>query len=266
MQFTTKPTLNVGEDTHVIPFHAEIPGMGVLYINPLVIMAKEPVLVDMGPQWIRKDYLNAAFAIVEPKDVRWIFLSHDDRDHSGNLMQVLEMCPQARIITNFVGVGRLAEEWMLPMQRCYFANDGDGVNVGDRTLAFLRPPYFDSPATRGLWDPKSGVYYGVDSFGALLPDWYPSVDEAPAQAYEKGFNFWNRWNHPWHQYVDPSRMNKVIARLRDLQPKTLLSYHAPPAQNRNDQLFKMIADIGTMAPCDEPSQKDLEAMLAAHPG
>jgi flavorubredoxin len=25
------------------------------------------------------------FSLVDPKDVQWIFLSHDDVDHSGNL-------------------------------------------------------------------------------------------------------------------------------------------------------------------------------------
>lgn len=266
MQFTMKPTLKLSDDTYMIPFHGEIPGKGVLYINPLVVMAKEPVLVDMGPMWIRDDYLKAAFAIVDPNDVRWIFLSHDDRDHSGNLVQVLEMCPNARLITNFIGVGRLAEEWMLPMQRLYFANDGDEVSVGDRTLTVIRPPYFDSPATRGFFDSKSAVYYAVDTFGALLPGWYPNVEEVPAEDYEEGFNFWNRWNHPWHQYVDPSRMEKVVSRIRDLRPKTLASYHAPVATNRNDRLFDMIVNIAGMPACYEPSQKDLEAMLAAHPG
>ena len=32
-----------------------------------------------------KQWMEDAFALVEPTDVRWIFLSHDDVDHSGNL-------------------------------------------------------------------------------------------------------------------------------------------------------------------------------------
>jgi len=47
----------------------------------MVIRGKEPVLVETGSAVHRAEYFDAAFSIVEPKDVRWIFLSNDDRDH-----------------------------------------------------------------------------------------------------------------------------------------------------------------------------------------
>ncbi len=127
-----------------------MPGAGLLYINAFVIRGEQPILVDTSAPMFREDYLNAAFSLVDPEDVRWIFLTHDDRDHSGNLIQVLERCPNARLITNFVAVGRVGEEWSLPMPRVQIANNGDRVHAGDRELVAIRPPYFDSPATRGL--------------------------------------------------------------------------------------------------------------------
>lgn len=62
---------------------------------PLVIRAAQPVLVDTGPPIFREDYLASVFSLIDPDEVRWIFLSHDDRDHSGNLMTLLE-APVAR--------------------------------------------------------------------------------------------------------------------------------------------------------------------------
>jgi hypothetical protein len=67
-----------------------------------------------------------------------------------DIMQVLEACPNARLVTNFVGLGRMGEEFDLPVRRVYFVNDGETFSAGDRTLAAIRPPYFDSPATRPL--------------------------------------------------------------------------------------------------------------------
>jgi hypothetical protein len=137
--------VQVAKDTWLLPTPFAIPGMGVLYVNAMVITGEEPVLVDTGPPVMREDYLRTAFSLVDPVDVRWIFLSHDDRDHSGNLMQVLELCPNARLVTNFVGVGRMGEEWALPMPRIHFANNGDRFHAGDRELVAIRPPFFDSP-------------------------------------------------------------------------------------------------------------------------
>src|SRR5688500_17335532 len=75
--------IRVADETFVIPMPFEIPGFGILYINSMVIRGQEPILVETSAPIARDDYLQAAFSLVDPKDVRWIFFSHDDRDHSG---------------------------------------------------------------------------------------------------------------------------------------------------------------------------------------
>jgi glyoxylase-like metal-dependent hydrolase (beta-lactamase superfamily II) len=81
----------VADETWVLPSFMDVPGLGIVYFTPMVIRGKEPVLVDTGTPVHRDEYLKAAFSLVEPKDVKWVFLSHDERDHTGNLMQVLDM-------------------------------------------------------------------------------------------------------------------------------------------------------------------------------
>ena len=41
------------------------------------------------------------FGLVDPEDVRWVFLSHDDGDHTGALHDVLDLCPNATLVLNF---------------------------------------------------------------------------------------------------------------------------------------------------------------------
>jgi len=255
----------VADETWVLPSYMDIPGLGVVYFTPMVIRAKEPVLIDCGGPVHREEYMKAAFSLVEPKDVKWIFLSHDDRDHSGNIMQVLDMCPNARLICNFIAVARMSEEFQLPMNRLMWLNNGDSFNAGDRTLGLVRPPLFDSPATRGLYDPKTGVYYAVDCFGAIVPKTCEEVGEVPADAYEGGFTFFNRVNHPWHEYTDPKKIEGVAHQIRALSPKVITTYHGPPARNRTEDLLTRICKVAAMEPLQHPTQKDLEAMLAAPP-
>ena len=221
--------IQVADETFVIPAQLPIPGVGNLYVNASVIRGREPVLVDTGAPIFRTDFLEAAFSLVDPEDVRWIFLTHDDRDHSGNLMPVLEACRNARLVTNFVGVGRMTEEWDLPLPRAYFLNDGESFTVDDRTLVAVRPPYFDSPATLGLWDSRTGVYFSADSFGAVVPETAEEVGDVPPDAYEFGFNWFNRANHPWHALSDPAKVDAVISRIRALEPRLIVSTHGPAA-------------------------------------
>lgn len=255
----------VADETWVLPFYMDVPGLGVVYFTPMVIRAKEPIIVDCAGPVHREEYLKAAFSLVEPKDVKWIFLSHDDRDHSGNIMQVLEMCPNAKLVCNFMSVARMSEEWQLPMPRLMWLNDGDTFNAGDRTMALLRPPLFDSPTTRGLYDPKTGVYFAADCFGAIVPKTCQDVSEVPADAYDGGFAFFNRANHPWYEFADPKKLEAVSNRIRAINPKVITTYHGPPAANRTAEMLTRLSKVAAMEPMQYPTQKDLEAMLAGPP-
>ena len=87
---TTTETFNllepyqVAEETFVIPWALEAPPVGHFPMNSMVIRGAEPVLVDTGAPAVRPQWLEAAWSVVDPIDVRWVFLTHDDRDHSGS--------------------------------------------------------------------------------------------------------------------------------------------------------------------------------------
>jgi flavorubredoxin len=251
----------VADQTHVLPLTLPIAGMGLLYLNALVIKAKEPVLVDTAAAVLRTEYLAAAFALVEPQDVRWIFLSHDDRDHAGNLMQLLDLCPNAQLVTNFQGATRLNKEWDLPVSRIVFLDNGEGFSVGDRTLVALRPPLFDNPSTRGLLDTKTGLYYSVDAFAAVVPSHCQDVAEVPPDVYEFGFNWLNRANAPWYALTDPDKLEVEIDRIRRLAPAVIASYHGPIAYNRTEQLCRMLAAMPRTDPIRFPSYEDLAKLM-----
>jgi flavorubredoxin len=128
-----------------------------VYLNSMVIQAAEPVIVDTGTVRNRQAWLDDVFGLVDPNDVRWVFLSHDDADHTGNLAQVMAACPHATLVCSWAITERFANAFELPLGRCRWVNDGDTFDAGDRTLTALRPPTYDSPATRGLFDGSTGV-------------------------------------------------------------------------------------------------------------
>lgn len=263
--YTQEPVVEIADETFAVPFHVATP-MGRMVLQSLVLRSREPVLIDTGVKWCREAWLKAVFALVEPKDVRWIFISHDDSEHIGNLEPLLESCPNARVVTNFVGFGRIGDEVDLSLRRVLFMNHRDSFSVGDRTLTCLRPPLFDSPATRGLYDPKTGVYYSADAFGAFLRKYVPSVDDVPADEFTHGFNGWNRLIHPWHQYADPQKLEANVNReILELAPKTLVSYHGPIFRNRTEDAFARMRETITMGPLQEMTQGDLENMLRGKP-
>src|SRR5690348_9920571 len=89
---TVEPT-KIAADTYVIHSVQEALGQPLfVYLNSMVILGREPMIVDTGTIANREQWLKDVFALVEPKDVKWVFLSHDDVDHTGNLEQTMEAC------------------------------------------------------------------------------------------------------------------------------------------------------------------------------
>ena len=83
----------------------EIPGLGFLPVNAYVVHAEQPLLVDSGLPTSQPDFLQSLWAQIEPADLRWIYLTHPDRDHTGSLMEILQAAPAARAGHNLPGLG-----------------------------------------------------------------------------------------------------------------------------------------------------------------
>jgi L-ascorbate metabolism protein UlaG (beta-lactamase superfamily) len=92
------------------------------------------MLVDTGTVVESPDFMATLRSIIDPADLRWIWLTHTDADHIGSLHQLLEENPKLRVITTFLGVGIMSLFAPLPMDRVNFVNPGDRITVGDRTL------------------------------------------------------------------------------------------------------------------------------------
>lgn len=245
---------------------AEIPGLGYLPINAFVLHAEQPVLVDTGQPAAREDFLEALWSQVDPGDLRWIYLTHPDRDHTGSLAQVLAAAPAARLVTTFLGMGILSLDYEIPPDRVFLLNPGQSLDIGDRRLTAFRPPLYDSPATTGFWDERTGTCFSSDCFGAPMPDSElvraSDIADVPAGDLEAAQRLWATVDSPWVTTVDRRRFAASLAPLRRLDPPVLLSTHLPPATGAAHRLLDTVAATAGAPPFVGPDQTALEALLA----
>jgi flavorubredoxin len=261
-QPTMYDAVQVTPDIHVLPAVFPIPGLGVLPVNAFVLKAAEPVLVDTGLVPLTDDFMARLSTVIDLADLRWIWLTHCHVDHLGSLKRILEAAPQLRVVTTFLGVGIMSLFQPLPLDRVYLLNPGQSLSVGDRTLACLQPPSYDSPETTCFYDPKAGTLFSADCFGALLSEPAENAADVPPAKLKEGAVTWATIDAPWLHFVDRAAFTGRIDALRRLAPKVLLSSHLPIAKGMADTMFGHLAAALDVEPWVGPDQPALTAMLA----
>jgi len=258
----SSPTADVVAISDVMP----IPGLGFLPVNAYLLRSAEPLLLDCGLPSSRAEFLQALWSVIEPTDLRWVYLTHPDRDHTGSLVDILEAAPAAKLITTFLGVGILSIEHQISLDRILLLNPGQSLDLGDRRLAIFRPPLYDSPATTGCFDHVSGACFTSDCFGSPVT----SEDQAAADDIAElsvddlssGQRLWATVDSPWVSVVDRKTFYASLDPLRRLDPSVVLCSHLPPARAATSRLLNTLETAVDADPYVGPDQAALQRLLA----
>lgn len=261
------PTYRAAPDIDVITASYPIPGFGLLPINAFVLGGSEPILVDTGAAVLSEQFMPALRSVIDPGELKWIWLTHTDLDHVGSLHRLLNENPGLRVITTFLGAGIMSLFAPLPMDRVNFVNPGETVTLGDRTLTAFRPPAFDNPSTTGFYEHRSGALFSSDCFGALLGDPPQDAADLSEKDLRDGQIFWATVDAPWLHKADTGALAKELKAIRAMEPRMVLSSHLPAADGRmTDRLLAALADTPAAQPFVGPDQAALEQMLKAVTG
>lgn len=259
----TTPQL-IAPETWLIPNLAPVGEGMFLPVNSMVIRGSEPVIVDTGAPVHREEWLQKVFSVVEPEDVRWIFLSHDDGDHTGGLLDALEACPNATLVTNFFSVERLAlEKPALPLDRMRWVEPGGSFDAGDRRLHLFKPPIFDGPTTRGLYDPTTAAMWIVDSFACLTPGAVYDVHDLPPGHFAEQVPVMHSLVSPWHAWLDPTAYRRHVDDVEALGVLTAASAHGPVITGAAlHEAFDAARDLAGKPVIPAPGQELLDELVA----
>jgi flavorubredoxin len=260
------PPTRIAADTHVI--HQVQPALGeplFVHINSMVILGKEPMIVDTGTPANREQWLSDVFSLVEPRDVRWVFLSHDDVDHTGNLDQVMTACADAQLVCNWAMIERHTNCFNFPLERCRWIMHDESFSIGDRTLYALRPPVFDSPTTRGLFDPTTGVFWAVDTFATPLPDPHIAIADLDPEFWQFGMTLFAFGAvSPWLSMVDHDKYGRFVDNVQRLDITTIAACHTPVIEGPFIQrAFDRVREFPLVDPPPLPDQSILDQIIAA---
>jgi flavorubredoxin len=107
-----------------------------------------------------------------------------------------------------------------------WVDEGQTLDAGDRTLHLFKPPIFDGPTTRGLYDETTGAMWAVDTFACLTPGEL-DVHDLPSDLLAESMPAMNSLVSPWHRWLDPAVYRRHVDDVEALGVLTVASAHGP---------------------------------------
>lgn len=255
--------LRINETVTALPSYVSVPGLGLLPVNAYVVKSTAPVLIDTGLNADGDEFLHMLGTVVDPDDLRWIWLTHIDQDHVGGLRNLLDAAPRAKVVTSFLGLGKLGLIAPMPLERIHLLNPGQSICAGDRTLFAVAPPAYDAPETMGIYDDKSQVFFSSDCFGAVLDKPLENAAALEPSSLRERQVLWASIDAPWLRHTTENWVAGAVDVLRRMSPKAILSSHLPPAFGMTDAFVDTLAAARSAAPFVGPDQSAFQAMLSS---
>jgi flavorubredoxin len=133
--------------------------------NSYVVQGREKIaLIDCVRDGFFEESLALIRQVVDPEKIDYIIIQHTEPDHSGTLAQLLDIAKNAKVFCSKPGSMNLPSisHRELPIT---VVKDGDGLDLGGRTLRIISAPFLHWPDTFFTYDDTTGSLFTCDVFG-----------------------------------------------------------------------------------------------------
>jgi len=158
-------------------FHGYLTQRGSTY-NAYLIIDEKITLIDTVKSHFSQEMLKRISDVIDPSKIDYVVSNHVEMDHTGALPELMEIAPNAKIITCPAGEKGLRahykKDWNFKL-----VNTGDSISLGKRNLQFILTPMVHWPDNMLTYLPRENILFSNDAFGqhfassARFDDEYP---------------------------------------------------------------------------------------------
>ena len=139
---------------------------GTTYNSYFIEGNKKRALIDTSYSKTIKEFIENLNGKGEFID--YIIANHAEGDHSEALVKVLQLNPNAKVVTNKKCMDLLIDQYAIPENKFQIINDGDGISLGDKTLRFHLAPWVHWPDTMFTHLVEDNILFTCDFLGAHI--------------------------------------------------------------------------------------------------
>ena len=100
--------------------------------------------------------------------IDYVISNHAEQDHSGSIPQILELYPDAKVVTNQKCKGMLMDLLLIPEDKFLTINDRETISLGNKTLEFILAPWVHWPETMFTYLKEDRILFTCDFLGSHL--------------------------------------------------------------------------------------------------
>lgn len=143
---------------------------GIAY-NSYLIKDEKTALLDTVRISKVDGFTRVLELLMQGRKLDYLIINHMEPDHSGSIMQVLEMYPDVTFVGNKKTFRMLDDYFELDPENKIVVEEGDVLDLGNRQLTFHMTPMVHWPESMVTYESKDKILFSQDIFGG-----YGSID------------------------------------------------------------------------------------------
>lgn len=142
---------------------------GTSYNSYLIQGTEKTALIDAVKGKFTEQFIDKIRSLTDPAKIDYIIVNHSEPDHTGALSELLDLCPNAVVISSQAAKNFLTNMMHRPFNS-RVVKDGETVDLGGKTLRFISAPFLHWPDTIFTRLEEENFLFSCDAFGCHFCD------------------------------------------------------------------------------------------------
>lgn len=197
---------------------------GTTYNSYFIKGSEKTAIIDTVEPDFAQDFLdNLDEAGIDKVD--YIISNHAEQDHSGTIPKLLSKFPEAEVLCSEKAKSMLLDLLKLKEEKIRVVEDGETVDLGDKTLEFVYTPWVHWPETMSTYLQEENILFSCDFFGSHLATSDLYVEDHN-EVYEAAKRYYAEIMMPFRMII-----KKNLAKLEDYKIDMIAPSHGPIYDN-----------------------------------
>lgn len=211
-----------------------------------VIVDDETLMFDTWSPASRDTVVDELDEVLDGRDLDYLVISHPESNHAGNMEIILREHPEATLVAPSRGAEHERRLYRLDSWDAEFVDDGDVIDLGEHTVEFVEPTFFDQAMTTYMFERTTRTLFTVDWFGFqhLGSECLKFVDEMKHDLTADQLDRFNGYALVWLRFADPEKIDRVIDHVKEeVAPEVIAPAHGQVIREDVPRYLEMMRSV-----------------------